>query len=62
MTNRSLRIMDAVGIVPWAEEAMEVMDTVTEVDGDEDCIAHRGVIFSKPWATTMTIMTAGLDR
>ena len=54
--------MDTVGIVPWAEEAMEVMDTVTEVDGDEDSIAHRLAIFIKPWAATMTIMTAGLDR
>ena len=50
------------GAVPLAEEAVEVMNTVTEVDGDKDSTASRAVIFTKPWATMMTIMAMSLDR
>ena len=62
MTNMSLRVVDTVGTVPWAEEAVEVVDEVMKVDGDEDSAASRAVIFTKPWATTTTIMATSLDR
>ena len=49
--NWSLRVLDTAGAVPWAEEAMEVMDVVdavTEVERDEDSAVSRAVILPSP--------------
>ena len=48
MINVSLRVVGMAGVVVEAEAAMEVVDVVTEVDGDEDSAANKAVIFIMP--------------
>ena len=50
-SNVSLRVMGTAGVVVEAKAAVEVVDAVMEVDGDEDSAANKAVIFIKPWMT-----------